>query len=226
MLNLEKTIPPHTGEKIFYSGSPVDLAVSAMILLHGRGADAASMKNLTEQFSADKMLYIFPEADDFTWYPHRFIERREANEPGVSSGLRLIGAIIKALAERGIPRENTFLLGFSQGACLASDFAARFPDRFGGVFALSGGLIGDVLDRKVYQGDLQQTPVFLGCSDRDFHIPEARIHESAAIFENLNAVVTKRLYPNMGHTVNRDEINMINQVLSEKRSAGLKNTGS
>jgi len=226
MLHLEKTIPPHTGEKIIYAGSPAGSASSAMILLHGRGADAASMKGLIGQLRVDKMLCILPEADNFTWYPYRFIEKRELNEPGISSGLKLIDAIVVALGEQQIRRENLFLLGFSQGACLALDYTARYPDRFGGVFALSGGLIGENLHAEEYQGDLQQTPVFLGCSDRDSHIPEERVQESAAIFEKLNAAVTKKIYPNMGHTVNRDEINMINQLLSEKRRARLENTGA
>jgi len=226
MLFLEKTIPPHTGEKIIYAGSPAGSAASAMILLHGRGADAASMKSLIGQFTVDKMLFILPEADNFTWYPYRFIEKRELNEPGISSGLKLIDAIVGALGGQQIGSENLFLLGFSQGACLALDYTARYPDRFGGVFALSGGLIGDDLRAEVYQGDLQQTPVFFGCSDRDDHIPEERVHESAAIFEKLNAAVTKKIYPNMGHTVNRDELNFINQVLSSRHNTRRQKTGS
>lgn len=119
-----------------------------------------------------------------------------------------------------ISNENIYFLGFSQGACLAADYAARFPARYGGVFMLSGGLIGDKIPVADFQGDLQQTPVFLGCSEMDFHIPEKRVHESAEIFKRLNADVTKKLYPNLGHTINRDELEVINKILAVRASFG------
>jgi phospholipase/carboxylesterase len=162
------------------------------------------------------MTFIIPQASDLTWYPNRFIDKRDANEPGISSGLTLINSIFQGILHSGISSEHIHLLGFSQGACLALDYAARFPSRFGGVFALSGGLIGQKIDINDYQGDLKKTPVFLGCSDEDFHIPVERIHKSALIFENLNAAVTKRIYPNMGHTINQDELHFVKQILSDK----------
>jgi len=217
MLNLDNTISPHRGQKIIYEGSDIGEADSVMIVLHGRGAGAASMEPLISEFGSDCLTYIIPEATNFSWYPYPFIEKREANEPGLSSGLILIDSIVNALNKRNIPTQNIYILGFSQGACLAVDYAARFAARFAGVFALSGGLIGDKITPRDYDGNLHQTPVFFGCSDTDFHIPEERVHESAKIFENLNANVTKRLYPNMGHTINRDELNFINQVLSEHK---------
>jgi len=219
-------MPPHTGEKIIYAGAAIENADSAMILLHGRGADAASMKGLIDQFTVEKMLYIFPEADNFSWYPYRFIEKREANEPGITSGLTLIDAIVQALDRQGIPKEKIYLLGFSQGACLAAEYTARHTSRFGGIFILSGGLIGELLDGRDYDGDLQQTPVFIGCSDADFHIPESRVHESAAIFETLNAAVTKRIYQDSGHTINRDELDFIGGKLSKKIGRRMQDTGS
>jgi len=219
MLELGNTIYPHAGQKIIYEGSPVGDAHSAMIMLHGRGAGAGSMKGLVGEIYTDRMLFIIPEAAGFTWYPYRFIEKREVNEPGITSGLMLIESIVNALIKNDILKENIFLLGFSQGACLAADYAARYPARFGGVFVLSGGLIGDVINPPEYQGNLVQTPVFLGCSDTDFHIPQERFHESADILSHLNAAVTKKIYTGMGHTINRDELVLINAVIADNRFA-------
>ena len=209
MLKLNDTIPPHGGDKILYTGEAPEKAASAMIMIHGRGATADSMLPLEDALAIENMSYIIPQASGFAWYPHRFIEQRELNEPGVSSALRLIGSILDAFNEFGFTKENIYLLGFSQGACLVADFAARHTDRYGGIFILSGGLIGKQINGADYKGNLDQTPVFLGCSDSDFHIPEERVHESAAIFEQLSATVTKRIYPGMDHTINEDELAFI-----------------
>jgi phospholipase/carboxylesterase len=214
MLVLRNTTGPHTGEKIIYAGEPVDRAARAMILMHGRGAYAESMQGFIDELRAGRMVFIIPQAENLTWYPHRFIEKRKVNEPDLSSALQLIDAIVTALSSGNISRENIYLLGFSQGACLAADYAARFPARYGGIFILSGGLIGDRLDPSDYSGDLRQTPVFLGCSDMDFHIPEARVHESAGIFRQLNASVTEKIYPGLGHSVSREEIEIVKDILS------------
>jgi len=219
MLQLTNTIDPHSGEKIIYAGASWEQADSAMIMLHGRGANAESMQSLIMEFKTDGMMYIIPQATGYSWYPYRFIETRAVNEPGISSGLRLIDSIIVALGKNNLPGENIFLLGFSQGACLAADYAARYPIRLGGVFALSGGLIGDKLNPAEYKGDLQKTPVFLGCSESDFHIPAERVHESSRIFNDLNADVTKRLYPEPGHTINQEELDFINQAICSKQFA-------
>jgi phospholipase/carboxylesterase len=161
------------------------------------------------------MCYVIPQAADFTWYPYRFIESRAANEPGLTSGLHLIDTLVNAVIDNGLNREKVYLLGFSQGACLAADYVARNPAAYGGLFVLSGGLIGKQINLADYCGDLDNTPVFLGCSDSDFHIPESRVHETASIFEQLNADVTKRIYAGMGHTVNQDELDFINLVLGQ-----------
>jgi predicted esterase len=214
MLKLNNTIPPHGGERILYAGETPEKAASAMIMIHGRGATAESMLSLADALSVDNMCYIVPQASGFAWYPHRFIERRELNEPGASSAIRLIGSIVEALSEQHVAKEHIYLLGFSQGACLVADYAARYPERYGGIFILSGGLIGEHINGADYAGNLDQTPVFLGCSDSDFHIPEERVHKSAEIFTGLNARVTKRIYPAMEHTVNEDEIWFVRDVLS------------
>lgn len=217
MLRLDNTVPPHLGQKIIYQGASIEDASSAMILLHGRGADAESMRGLIPELYVDGMMYTIPEATNFTWYPLRFIETRKANEPHLTSALTLIDSIVKALNNNNIPSERIYLLGFSQGACLAADYAARFPSRFGGVFALSGGLIGENLSASDYYGDMKRTPVFFGCSEKDSHIPEERIHESVTIFENLNADVTEKIYLFMGHTINKDELAVIKKALPQEK---------
>jgi len=215
MLNLKDTIPPHSAENILQLGADIQSATKAMIMIHGRGADAHSVAALHDHFKTDKTVYIAPQADNFTWYPYRFIEKRESNEPGISSGLQIIDSIINALNSSGINTENISLLGFSQGACLAVDYAARNAQKYAAVFCLSGALIGESLNPAEYQGDMQQTPVFFGCAENDFHIPQERVHESARILTSLNAHVTKRIYPNMGHTINRDELAFIKEVLTK-----------
>ncbi len=213
MLSLNNLIEPHLGNEILYGGEKLEDAKFAMILIHGRGGTASSMMSLVDELNLKDTIVIAPQADNFTWYPYRFIEKREVNEPGISSGLKLIDSIIGELNERGISTENIFLLGFSQGACLTLDYAARHPRKYAGVFVLSGGLIGDKLNSNDYGGSLDRTPVFFGCSDNDFHIPETRVHESAEIMKNLNADVEVRIYKNMGHTINRDEIEIIKKMI-------------
>jgi predicted esterase len=215
MLNLNNLIEPHLGNDILYAGEKLDNAKFAMILIHGRGAAAASMISLVNELELRDTIVIALQADQFTWYPYRFIEKREVNEPGISSGLKLIDSIVLALDDNGITSENIFLLGFSQGACLTVDYAARHPKKYAGVFTLSGGLIGDQLNAGDYNGSLNGTPIFFGCSDNDFHIPESRVHESAEIIKKLDAEVEVRIYKNMGHTINRDEIDFVNKVISE-----------
>jgi phospholipase/carboxylesterase len=224
MLNINHTIDPHDGQSIIYAGADIEHAESAMIVLHGRGATAESMVGLVSEIYAENMVYVIPQAKNFAWYPYRFTEKRAVNEPGISSGLSLIQSIVNALNEKGIQQERIFFLGFSQGACLVADFIARYPAKYGGLFVLSGGLIGYQIDQNEYEGDLMQTPVFLGCSDVDFHIPEQRVHESARIFEHLNADVTKKIYPNMGHTINRDEINFVRKVINLDQFAEVTGT--
>ena len=217
VLQLDKTISPHQGENIIFAGSAIEESDSAMILLHGRGAEAASMKGLTAELETERMVYIIPEARNYTWYPLRFIEKRELNEPALTSGLILIDAIVNALGNNGFQKANIYILGFSQGACLGVEYVARYPARFAGVFALSGGLIGEKISVNDYHGDLDHTPVFFGCSDSDIHIPAQRIDESVRIFENLNADVTKKIYPDLGHAINQDEMNFINKILSARK---------
>jgi phospholipase/carboxylesterase len=146
-----------------------------------------------------------------------FIPRpTDKNQPGLNSGLQAISNLIVQIEKEGISKENIFLLGFSQGACLATEFVARHPGKYAGVIGLSGGLIGDNIDPSVYSGDLEGTPVFLGCSDIDPHIPKERVDETESVFEKLGGNVTKKIYQGMGHLVNKEEILEIQRVLNSK----------
>ena len=204
---------PHQDQPVLHSGVGLDQAQAAMILIHGRGATAQDILTIAREMEAPDFAFLAPQADGYTWYPYRFLEPVERNEPGISSGLQVIGDLIEQLNDHDIPAEHIFLLGFSQGACLALEYAARHPQRYGGIIGLSGGLIGPQISPEDYSGSLKQTPVFLGCSDVDPHIPRERVEESATIFRKLVGQVTLRLYPGMGHTVNQDEIDIIQQIV-------------
>ena len=199
----------HRGQPALAAGTPLDEAQAAMVMVHGRGAWAEDILLLTEHFDAQGFTYLAPQAASNTWYPERFIAPRTANEPYLSSGLQAIGDAIARINEAGINTEKIMLLGFSQGACLALEFTARHPQRYGGVFALSGGLIGTDNELTGYEGSLDGAPVFLGCSDVDFHVPLQRVHRSAEIMAELDGDIEKRIYPGMGHTINLDELNFV-----------------
>jgi phospholipase/carboxylesterase len=204
---------PHQDHPLATTGTPLAAASAALVLVHGRGATAESILDLAAAFP-EEVAYLAPQAADNTWYPHPFTAPVERNEPGRSSGLAAIGAAIETATDAGIPTDRVAVVGFSQGACLASEFVARTPARYGGLAALSGGLIGEHIDTADYAGDLEDTPVFLGCSDTDPHIPEARVHETATVFEQLNGDVTTRIYAGMGHTINRDERDRVREMIA------------
>jgi len=207
-------VDPHAGQPLLSRGTPLASAKSAMILLHGRGASAQDILELAPALQAPTMAFLAPQAAGHAWYPQSFLSPIESNEPGLSSALALLAAIESRVSEAGIPPEALFLLGFSQGACLVLEYAARNARRFGGVFGLSGGLIGPEGTRRDYRGDMDGTPIFLGCSDVDPHIPKERVLLSAEVFERLGASVTTRLYANMGHSVSDDEIETVRSMIS------------
>lgn len=196
------------------AGASVDTAEAAIVLVHGRGATAQSIVQMADEFDQHGVAYLAPQAARNTWYPNAFTAPVESNEPGRTSGLQAIDNAVSKATEAGIPTDCVMVLGFSQGACLASEYVARNPTRYGGLAVLSGGLIGETVDPDDYDGDLEGTPVFLGCSDVDPHIPEERVHESATIFEQLNGDVTKRLYEGMGHGINQDEIDQVSPMVA------------
>jgi phospholipase/carboxylesterase len=182
-------------------------------MLHGRGASAESILDLAEPLAAPGVAYLAPQAAGSAWYPRRFIEPIASNEPWLSSALALVGAVLTRVEAAGVPPERTVLLGFSQGACLALEYAARNGRRYGGAVGLSGGLIGPPGTRWDYPATLAGTPVFLGCSDVDFHIPKERVDESATVLRTLGADVEERIYPGMDHTVNQDEVDWVRALL-------------
>lgn len=210
-----RTQGPHQGQPIMSAGAPLASANAAMILVHGRGATAESILTLTPEFGRSDFAYLAPQAANNTWYPFSFLAPMAQNEPGITSGLEAIATLVEHAVASGLPHERVMLLGFSQGGCLATEFAARNAARYGGVVGLSGGLIGPPGTPRQYAGSMAGTPVFLGCSDVDFHIPKERVEESAAVFEELGATVTMRLYPGMGHTVNQDEIDFVRRLMAE-----------
>ncbi len=206
---------PHQESEIFEHGTSLSGAKAAMIMVHGRGARAKSMFPLADEFAQPDFYYIAPQADHHTWYPYSFLEPTDKNEPGISSGLLLLHDLLESVVQADIPRENIILLGFSQGACLASEYVARHPQRLGGVVALSGGLIGSTVNRENYSGSMNQTPGFIGCSDNDPHVPSERLEITEEVFEKLNADVNKQIYKGMGHTINKEEIKEVRGIMAD-----------
>ena len=182
--------------------------------MHGRGASAEDILSLTYDLRTKDVAYLAPQAAGRTWYPSSFLSPIPQNEPGISSGLRVLSDLVDRAARAGVPNERIVLLGFSQGACLSLEFAARHATRYAAVVGLSGGLIGPPGTPRTYGGSLDGTPVFLGCSDIDPHIPLERVHETADVFRRLGATVDERIYPRMGHTVNRDELDAVDALLT------------
>jgi predicted esterase len=185
-----------------------------MILVHGRGASAEKILPVGLELRLDDVAFVAPNAGGSTWYPQSFLAPIEQNEPGISSGLRMLSRLVESLEEQGVDAARIGLLGFSQGACLTLEFAARNARRYAGVFGLSGGLIGPPATPRDYPGSFAGTPIFLGCSDIDAHVPLARVHESTEVLRRMGAIVDERIYPGMGHLVNEDEINAVRAILS------------
>lgn len=205
----------HDISRTLYRGEPLAQARQVAILVHGRGASAEDILTLAHHLELDGFALVAPQADQDTWYPYSFTVATHRNEPGLSSALTLLEQLMHQCLAAGIPSERIYWIGFSQGACLTLEFAARHARRFGGVYAFSGGLIGDVINKSNYQDAFAQTPVFIGCSDIDPHIPLERVEESASVLRELGAFVTKRIYPNMGHTIIQDEIEVVNSLLRQ-----------
>ena len=202
---------PHQGQPKRMRGDESPQA--AMVLLHGRGDTAEGILGLVDQITRPGWAFIAPQAAGNAWYPNRFIAPISANEPWLSSALLAVHDTLEAVKASGVPLEETILLGFSQGACLALEYAARNGTHYGGVVGLSGGLIGDVLEPTRYLKSLSGTSVFLGCSDVDAHIPKTRVEESAVLLGNIGARVDARIYPNFGHTINDDELDAVRTMM-------------
>jgi predicted esterase len=204
---------PHAARPVLTDGVLPKDARAAVIMIHGRGAGAADILGLAQVIDRANIAWLAPEAANRTWYPLPFTAPTAANEPWLSSALGVVGRLVGEIEAAGLPLERIVLLGFSQGACLVSEYAARNPRRYGGVVALSGGLIGERIDPAAYRGSLVDTPVFFGCSDVDPHIPLARVQESTAVFRALGGDVTERIYAGAAHTVVADEIAAVQALL-------------
>jgi predicted esterase len=205
-------IAPHTGMPVLEAGERLGKASAAMILAHGRGATAEDILTVAAELMHPGFAFLAPQASGNAWYPNPFTAPLESNEPYLSSALEVLETLL-ARVEETIPARRIILLGFSQGACLTLEFAARHARRFGGVVGLSGGLIGPDGTPRDYAGEFESTPVFLGCSDVDPHIRKDRVIEAAGVFTRMGGQVTMRLYPGMGHTVNQDEINSVREIV-------------
>jgi len=199
---------PHADARVFASGVAITSARSVLILLHGRGSNAHDILSLAGAVPLNKVTVFAPNAAGQAWYPQRFVRPIAENEPHLTSALNVVTRMVQHANAAGIPTDKIVIGGFSQGACLASEYVARHPMRYGGLAVFSGGLIGDKIARANYPSEigLTGTPVFVGCSDVDFHIPVERVHETTAMLRELGGNVTERIYPGMDHTINDDEL--------------------
>jgi phospholipase/carboxylesterase len=209
---------PHEGQPVLAIGEPLETAGAAMILVHGRGASAQDILTLAAEVMHPGFAYMAPQAAGNVWYPNPFTAPLESNEPYLSSALKVLATLLARIESR-VPAERVVLLGFSQGACLTLEFAARHARRYGGVVGLSGGLIGPEGTPRDYVGDFQHTPAFLACSDVDPYIQEHRVVEAAEVFERMSADVTLRLYPGMAHTVSAEEIDEVHTIVERVGAA-------
>ncbi|AUX09616.1 phospholipase/carboxylesterase [Halalkaliarchaeum desulfuricum] len=203
----------HGDQPLLREGTELSGADAAVVLLHGRGASARSILAMTAEFDLEGVAYLAPQAAQRTWYPQSFLEPIERNEPWLTAALDRVGEVVTEATD-GVGPYRVALIGFSQGACLASEWTARNARRYGGLAALSGGLIGPEETPRDYEGSLDGTPVFLGCSDVDPHIPVERVHETREVFERLDGEVTESIYEGMGHGINEDELSHVSTMVS------------
>ena len=208
----------HDPNNFLTAGRPLNEATKVMVMVHGRGGSAADILSLTQHLTGDEFAYIAPEATGQTWYPNSFLRPVTENEPHLSSALQVLASTRGRLqSDYNVKPSQIYWFGFSQGACLMLEFVARNAMEYGGIFGLSGGLIGPPGTDRNYKGSFGNTPIFLGCSDVDSHIPKERVLESEQIFKRMGADVTTKLYPNFPHSINEDELNVVNLLLAGER---------
>jgi predicted esterase len=204
---------PHAGQPILTAGAPIGDGRGVVIMVHGRNAGPQDILSLVPALDRSGLTYLAPAAANRTWYPYSFLTETASNEPDLSSALSVMQTLVDDTVARGIRRDRIVLLGFSQGACLVAETAVRRAAHYGGVLIFSGGLIGPPGTTWNASGSFAGTPVFLGCSDRDAHIPKWRVEESSEVFGRMGADVTRRLYPGTEHLVTEDEIAFAQRVL-------------
>ena len=197
---------------IYQSGN-LDNPTKALIMIHGRGGTAKDIMGLAEYLNVGDYLLIGPEASQNTWYPNSFIAPISTNQPKLDQALELINQAVELAKEKGIQSENIYFLGFSQGACLTLEYTSRNAQKYRGIVACTGGIIVEELTRGYYKGDFENTPVFIGTSDPDFHVPVERVQDTTKLMRELGAQVEERIYPNMGHTITQEEIRIVNETI-------------
>jgi len=200
-------------ESILTAGQPLGTASKALIAIHGRGGSAADILSLGRHLHVSSFSLLAPQASQHTWYPQSFLAPPAQNEPWLSDALAAVGRAVAEAERNGISKENIYFMGFSQGACLTLEYVARHAARYGGVVAFTGGLIGDQLVEANYAGNFEGTPIFIGTSDPDFHVPVERVRTSTALLTKLGAHVTEKIWPNMGHTITQEEIDLANKLV-------------
>jgi len=203
--------------EIIADGLSLNNAKKALIMIHGRGAQAHDILSIARHLMVDDFALVAPQAENRTWYPHSFLAPIQQNEPFFSKSLDAIQNVVVAIQQNGIKKENIYFLGFSQGACLALEFTARNAAKYGGIVAFTGGLIGDRVYEDHYSGNFENTPIFIGTSDPDFHVPVERVNETEALLKKMGASVTKKIYENMGHTISQDEVDLANELIFSKK---------
>ncbi|MEJ7914254.1 MAG: dienelactone hydrolase family protein [Chitinophagaceae bacterium] len=208
-------------KNIIHAGSSLIDASKVLIMLHGRGANADDILSMSSYLDVEEYALIAPQATNNAWYPYSFMMPQSANEPWLSSALSLVKEIVNDLKRQGFSSEGIYFMGFSQGACLTLEFVARNAEKFGGIAAFTGGLIGDKINLDNYNGDFHNTPLFIGTSNPDPHIPVDRVHATSNILKSMNADVTEKIYIDMGHTINEDEIEMANRLVFSRKPLSL-----
>jgi phospholipase/carboxylesterase len=200
-------------KNIVTAGKELTAASKVLIMLHGRGGSAEDILSFSTHLHVKDFTLLAPQATNNAWYPYSFLAAPAQNEPWLSSALQLIKELVDDVLSKGVPAENIYFTGFSQGACLTLEFIARNANKYGGAAAFTGGLIGDKIYSENYKGDFQGTPVFVGTSNPDPHVPVERVYATTNILKNMNADVTEKVYNNMGHTINQDEIENANKLV-------------
>lgn len=200
-------------KQIITAGKKLADASKALVMIHGRGGSAEDILGLSGYLQVTDFALLAPQATGNTWYPYSFMAKPSENEPWLSSALALLKDMLKDIHAAGLKNEQIYFLGFSQGACLTLEFVTRNATKYGGVAAFTGGLIGDKIYNENYTGDFLGTPVFIGTSDPDPHVPVQRVNDTAVILEQMNAKLTKKIYKNMGHTISQDEISTVNELI-------------
>ncbi|GGM88454.1 phospholipase/carboxylesterase [Dyadobacter beijingensis] len=210
-------IPMYTHSKQFItSGLPVQQAKKAVVMLHGRGGTAADIISLQKVLKLDEMAIFAPQATNNSWYPYSFMAPVQQNEPALDSALALVDDVVKEIESGGIPADQIYFVGFSQGACLTLEYTTRNARKYGGIMAFTGGLVGQELAVVNYKGDFKQTPVFISTGNPDPHVPVSRVQESVTILEDMNAIVNQVIYPGRPHTISGDEIQLVNNTILKR----------